>query len=659
MDNDKFKREFLVRYRLPRPVSRAYEVVTFSQYEDEAACKIAWCAGTAVRFFGVVRQANLLFSDGSLSVNPPSYNDLRMDMPDTVFPRDFTARITPVLLQLAGILRGGEASPSKDILLQALMTINFMSRYRLVVVEPDGYRVLMGPRIEYLVWSGERDRNRHLLSGTVVLVDAGTGEYISLNPLVVWYRKKHESLGHLFVLRKIDGWNGIYREDGVPGTPSMVVPFRDHGRPVRGILDVDPETLRNLSEPPVRFSDGQEKDAYYIEGLIWRGGLSDIYIAENRNTGKKVVLKTYKSDVGGFDENYWRFINERNFSSRISNDAVIRPRDTDFGLAYEQDYMRGGSLNDLLEDSGVLNGRKAKNIVLDLLEILASIHDQGIAHNDVKPDNILFTGKGGVRIIDFGIAHNFGNTREAYSRGAPAGTRSYMSPDVIDGEIPSIQSDLFSLGVVFAQMLTGKILRSFPEVSDNRAVPGELHAFFRRCLARNLEEVFQNAREAANILAPVRLNTQIAVTLDVEGTLVTNYYEKAPRPGLGEFLGYCMDRFDRICIYTLLTEEECREVFISLQEKGILPHGFFETYEYMHWSRGEDGSVKDLRRCYIPVEENIMVDDMAEMIPEEQHYRFVHIAGYHEPVPYDRGLFLAQKRIDDILAGSLIPQEEE
>ncbi len=653
---DHFKREFIVRYRLPRPVSRAYEMVSFSEYEDEIHCKVSWCAGTAVRFLAAVRQANLLCTDSSLSVNPPSYNDFKMDLPGSPFPRETSGKPGTGLLQLAGIL-GGSALPARETLFQALSTLDYLARYRLVIVEPYGFRVLMGPRVEYLVWE-ERDREyRRLHSGTVLLVDAETGGYISLNPLLIWHRERDKPLGHLYVLRRIEGWNGIYREDGIPGTPSRVVPFKDQGRPVRGMLDGDSRILGLIKEPPVRFSDSEEKGPYCIEGLIWRGGLSDVYIAENRKKGKRVILKTYKSDMGGFDENYWRFVNEQKFSAGIEHDGVVRPRPGDFpgeGLVYEQDYMGGGSLNDFLEDSGVINAMKAKDIVINLLDILAAIHDRGIAHNDIKPDNILFNEKGEIRLIDFGIAHNFMDSKEPYSRGAPAGTREYMSPDLVAGSIPSVQGDLFSLAVVFGQMLSGRILRSMEEVAAEKAIPHEFHGFFDQCLAPRPEESFKSARDGIDHLKPLRVAVQSALTLDIEGTLVTNYYDMVSRPGLGDFIEYCLSRFDRVCVYTLLDADESREVFTHLADTGSITEDFLERYEYIDWPRGSDGSVKDLRRCSIPVEENIIVDDMEEMVPEEQHFRLVHIPGYHEERAHDRGLFIARKRIEEVLSRSLV-----
>jgi len=138
------------------------------------------------------------------------------------------------------------------------------------------------------------------------------------------------------------------------------------------------------------------------------------------------------------------------------------------------------------------------------------------------------------------------------------------------------------------------------------------------------------------------------ITLDIEGTLVTNYFDKSPRPGLKEFLTFLLKHFDRIFIYTLLGEKEVMDVFGQLLAEGLVGEEFLYRYEYITWDQGEDGTTKDLRRCMVPVEHNAIVDDMEVMIPEDQRFRWVRVKDYSDPLPYDRELVRAMKVIGEL-----------
>ncbi|MBN2160336.1 MAG: protein kinase [Spirochaetes bacterium] len=639
-----FDREFTVRYRFPRPVSRSYESVLYAREEREIGSKAEWCAAAAVRCIAALRQALYLAGDPSAVAGPPGARDLRLELDAGEFGA-LAAMPSPVLLlQHAGVYPGMEGRGGCESLLAALEPARFLARYRIACVEPEGVRVLLGPRIEYVIWTDSAASA--FGEGTPLLVDPATGGYVTLRPLAVWRRDPHRPLGSLMVLRSASGETGRYVEDGVPGAPAVELPLA--GRPRAGALGADDPVLAGVRDPGVRYEDGREGGPYAVKGVIWNGSMSDIYAAWDRERNAPAVLKTFENRGGGFDENYWHFVNEEKFASAVTHPGVVRPaRVTDgaLGMFYEEEFAGGGSLADVLEDRGVMPCGRAKAVAARILSILAELHAAGIAHNDIKPDNILFGRDGEARLIDFGIARDFSRGPDDLRAGVRLGTSGYIAPEIMAGGAPSARSDLFSFGVMFAQMLGGRLVASPGEAAALRSVPRAFLGFFERCLAEDPDSRYASAREAAAALAGIDAAQDRAITLDIEGTLVTDYGGRHPRPGLRDFLEFCLSNFERIFVYTSLTGKQAEEVFESLRGSGAAPEEFFSRYEYVEWPRGAEGSVKDLRRCGFPMEYNAIVDDMESMIPEDQRHRWVPVPDYSDPGVPDSGFFLAMAHI--------------
>lgn len=637
-----FDREFAVRYRFPRPLSRSYESALHARFEAEIGNKTEWCAATAVRFIAAIRQALGLAADSAAVPGPPGAADLKLELPAGVFRSLASLPVPVLLLQHAGIYAGTADRLDRNSLLAALETAGILARYRIACVEREGVRVLLGPRMEYFIWSG-------ILSdcfedGTPLLVDIDTGEFLSLRPLMVWRRDPHRSQGRLMVLRSVRENSGRYVEDGVPGAPAVELPLG--GRPRAGTFAPDDAVFGRIRDPGIRYSDGHTAGEYAVKGVIWKGSMSDIYVAWNRTRNEPVVLKTYENRGSGFDENYWHFINEEKYARDVVHAGIVKPvrimRDG-LGMFYEEDFAAGGSLGDVMEDCGVMPLDRARTTGAALLDILDAVHDRGIVHNDIKPDNILFDRSGEVRIIDFGISWDI---RESEARGGTrVGSEGYIAPEIFRGGTPTVRSDIYSFGVVFGQMLTGMAAGTFAEAAVFQSVPKVFRDFLRRCLAPDPRERFSSAREAADSMARIEAEQGKAITLDIEGTLVNDYGNRHPRPGVYGFIQFCLEHFSRIFVYTSLSPAEAGEVFNSLLERNSLPEEFMSRYEYVEWPRGADGTVKDLRRCGFPIEYNAIVDDMELMIPEDQRHRWIPVAGYSDPGAPDNGFFIARAEI--------------
>ncbi len=649
-DEKDFLSWFSLRYRYPRPVSRAFESACFAIYPDELASRITWCASVAVRYVGMLKQCAYLASNASASINPPGVNDLKLPIDGAVWPEDISFTLSPYLFQLADIFAGRTGKGEFELLQNSLQSLEYLTRYRLVIVEEEGFRVLCGPRMEYMVWNPIQEEVCELVQeGNPVLLDVPTGRFITLSPLMVWTRNEKSPFGHLYMLRHLRGNSGFYIEEGVAGAPSHAAKITE--RPFTGTLSLSGEVSASIMEVPARFDDGDTIDDFKIGGVIWRGGTADIYLAFDRKKKNTVALKTFENQEGGFDENYWRFINEEKYSRNIRDRHVITPRRLaagGHGIIFSQEYAERGSLMDYLTHNGVLAETVARWIAVNLLEAIDVVHRHGIIHNDLKPDNILFTADGEIRLIDFGIAFDM-NTRDSeLTPGVPVGTSGYMAPELQKGAFPSPESDIFSAGVVLAQMLSGRVPAEFRDVEPDRSIPVYFHDFLQRALSPDPARRYSSAREAADALRDVPAKKKRFITLDIEGTLVTNYFDKSPRPGLKEFLTFLLKHFDRIFIYTLLGEKEVMDVFGQLLAEGQVGEEFLYRYEYITWDQGEDGTTKDLRRCMVPVEHNAIVDDMEVMIPEDQRFRWVRVKDYSEPLPYDRELARAMKVIGEL-----------
>lgn len=645
--NDPFHHEFLIRYRMPRPVSRSFEAVSLALNEEDMRQRCHWCARVAVRFLGTLWQAAALSRNDGEIPGPPSHYDFRRTFDGPPFPGELAAGLPADLLQLAGIYRGPEPEDIRSFLYRALRKIDYLARYRIAIVTEKGFHVLFGPRIEYPVIHGhEPPFMERVPPGTPLLVEPAGGRFISLHPLAVWSKSRSSPFGSFFILHHLEDLSGQFVEEGFPGFP--IVNDRIAGRPLSGILPVGKNILRRIQAPPSRFADGASADDYEIMGLIWRGGLSDVFIARRKEDKGPVVLKTYEGEPGVFDENYRYFLNEERLGKRIRHRAVVSPRKVTLssgGTVFEQELIMKGSLNDLIQSNGVLTAGTARNITKQLLEALEAVHGALVIHNDIKPDNILFNEEGTIRLIDFGIARPLDRGDRNFRSGVRTGSPGYMAPELAEGFPPTVQSDLFSIGVVLAQMLCGRILSSVEDVAGTREIPSAFHPFLEKCLEKDEKKRFPSAAEALRVIQEVPVKILRAIALDVEGTLVDNGYEMTPRPGLFPFLEFLLEHFHRIFVYTTLTEEQTKEVFTHLEEQGHIPGVFLDRYEYILWGRRSEDFFKDLRRCRVPLERNRIVDDSEAVIPEDQIHRWIPIDEFYDRNSFDRGLFITMNRI--------------
>ncbi len=192
---------------------------------------------------------------------------------------------------------------------------------------------------------------------------------------------------------------------------------------------------------------------YRIIALLGRGGMGEVYRADDLSLGQQIALK-FLPEFAKSEETLERFRNEVRIARRISHPNVCRVFDigeADDLIFFTMEYIDGEDLGSLLRRIGRLPGDKAAEIARKICAGVAAAHDKGVLHRDLKPANVMLDDRGEVLITDFGlagIAHEIDDIR--------SGTPAYMAPEQLAGEEVTVKSDIYSLGLLLYEVFTGK-----------------------------------------------------------------------------------------------------------------------------------------------------------------------------------------------------------
>ena len=210
-------------------------------------------------------------------------------------------------------------------------------------------------------------------------------------------------------------------------------------------------------KPGQRFPPGTViAGRYRVLGLLGRGGMGEVYRADDLKLNQPVALKFLAR--ARHDDPAWlaRFHDEVRLARKVSNPNVNRIHDlgeADGEPFISMEYVDGENLASLLRRIGRVTGDKARQITWQLCAGIGAAHDRGVLHRDLKPANIMIDGRGHVRIMDFGIATL---ASEVNRQTRIVGTPAYLAPELFRGEEPSVRSDLYALGMVLYQLVTGR-----------------------------------------------------------------------------------------------------------------------------------------------------------------------------------------------------------
>jgi predicted Ser/Thr protein kinase len=203
---------------------------------------------------------------------------------------------------------------------------------------------------------------------------------------------------------------------------------------------------------------------YRVEAILGQGGMGTVYRALHVQLERSIALKVLRTDVEGDEESGRRFVREARAVASLKNPHTITLHDfgvTSDGLRYfTMEFLEGRPLSRLLKEEGPMAWRRALRLVLQACESLKEAHGLGILHRDLKPDNLFVTkdGEGNdfVKVLDFGLAKVLESSEHLTATGVAFGTPMYMSPEQARGDAMDARSDLYSLGAVLYEMLTGE-----------------------------------------------------------------------------------------------------------------------------------------------------------------------------------------------------------
>ena len=264
---------------------------------------------------------------------------------------------------------------------------------------------------------------------------------------------------------------------------------------------------------------------YRIDSFITAGGMGSVYRAVHVMLDKTVAVKVIKNELVTSDEVVARFQREARATSNLDHPNIVSVYDlgqTPEGTLYiAMEFIDGPSLKEVIRRNGPLTPLESIDILRQVASALSSAHRKQIVHRDLKSDNLMLATEDGrrvVKLVDFGIAKTFDESTQLTAAGYMLGTPHYMSPEQAAGKPVDHRADLYSLGVILYEMVTGEVpfgdaaltsvlVKLATEVPPppsarrpDRHVPPALDAVAMRCLEKDPERRFQSADEFADAL---------------------------------------------------------------------------------------------------------------------------------------------------------------
>jgi eukaryotic-like serine/threonine-protein kinase len=271
---------------------------------------------------------------------------------------------------------------------------------------------------------------------------------------------------------------------------------------------------------------GSQLDQYAVKGLIARTNTASILRATDLHTGREIAIKLPHSEVEGDLLFYQRFLREQEICESLDHPAVVKafPKGKHGRMYIAMEVAPGLLLRQVLNDRRKLPPERAVKIALAICEALDYIHSQGVVHRDLKPENIMIEGEDRIKLIDFGIAARSGARRLTFGKLSNVmGTPDYIAPEQVKGKRGDARTDVYALGVILYEMLTGEtpfpgndpfvvmndrlVKNPLPPREIEPGISSGLQEVILRALERELKNRYASAREfASDLLRPDRIH---------------------------------------------------------------------------------------------------------------------------------------------------------
>ena len=295
---------------------------------------------------------------------------------------------------------------------------------------------------------------------------------------------------------------------------------------------------------------GKKLDGRYeLLELIGVGGMADIYKAKDITEDRVVAVKILKNEFMGSEDFIRRFRNESKAIALLSHPNIVKIYDVGFTDKLQfivMEYIDGIALTEYISKQGVLKWKDVVHFTMQILKALQHAHDRGIVHRDIKPQNVMLLPDGTIKVMDFGIARFNRETDKTMSEKA-IGSVHYISPEQARGDVTDERSDIYSVGIMMYEMLSGKkpfdgdspvaialmhMQSGAKKMSEiNKSIPEGLEEITEKAMQKEPSKRYQTAGEMMKDIEEFKQNPSIVFEykyFSTDGT--TKYFDKVAEP---------------------------------------------------------------------------------------------------------------------------------